>query len=142
MERAIPESSRVGVCQEDLTMSDAQAAAVVDLAKEFMELTHRVEPAWKKAYFRFSADESRRGSNASCVTDERVLLVDPFKYDAFFKSMNEKSVRLLKLMEKEWAVVLLSIDSAFDYEIKFEYQNLDRWRITKINGGTGVPEGV
>lgn len=123
-------------------MSDAQAVIVIELAKEFMELIRRVEPAWKKAYFRFSADGSRSGSNGSYESDGKMILIDPFKYDIFFKSMNEKSLRLLHILGKARAVVLLSIDSAFDYEIKFEYENFDRWKITKINGGTGVPEGI
>jgi hypothetical protein len=33
-------------------------------------------------------------------------------------------------------------DSNFDYEIKFEYENMDKCKITKKKGGSGVPEGL
>jgi hypothetical protein len=123
-------------------MSDAQAIVVIDLAKEFMDMIRHIEPSWERAYFRFCADESKFGSNGSYVCGGKAIIIDPFKWNALFKSMNEKSAKLLSLIGKVRAVILLEIDSTFDYEIKFEYQNLERWKITKINGGTGVPEGI
>ena len=49
---------------------------------------------------------------------------------------------LLAALGKTDGVFLLVTDFNFDYEIKFEYQNMNRWRIGKFAGGTGVPEGV
>lgn len=121
---------------------DEQSVIVIELAKEFMELIRQIEPAWRKAYFRFSSDGARRGSNGSYASDSEVTLIDPFKHNKFFKSMNEKSIRLFSLLGKEHAVLLLTVDSNFDYDIKFEYANLDRWKISKVDGGTGIPEGI
>jgi len=33
------------------------------------------------------------------------------------------------------------VDSTARYEIRFEHQDLGRWRITKVEGGTGIPAG-
>lgn len=34
------------------------------------------------------------------------------------------------------------VDSSFEYEIKFEYEDMNRWRISKFDGGTGIPAGL
>ncbi|GAB7549703.1 hypothetical protein [Cupriavidus sp. 8B] len=123
-------------------MADEQSVIVIELAKEFMELIRQIAPAWSRAYFRFCLEGSKHGSNGSYVIDSKVDIIDPFTHNAFFRGMNEKAMQLLALLSKDQAVLLLVIDSTFNYDIKFEYQNLDRWRITKANGGSGVPEGI
>jgi len=123
-------------------MDEERTALVIELAKEFMELARQFEPSWIKGYFRFCSDGSKYGSNASFASDSKVMLVDPFKYQPFFSSMNDKGLILLKALNKEQGLFLLTIDASYNYTINFEYENLDRWRITKINGGTGVPIGI
>jgi len=39
-------------------------------------------------------------------------------------------------------VFLLTVDSNNAYEINFEYKDMNRWKISKSDGGTGIPEGV
>ncbi|MBR7776978.1 hypothetical protein [Undibacterium rugosum] len=123
-------------------MSDQKTVLIVELAKELIEMIQQVAPSWKKVYFRYCHEEFKAGSNGSYVVDSKVLLIDPFKQDDFFRSMNEKSAHLLALLEKKQAVLLLVADSDFNYDIKFEYENLDRWRISKVKGATGVPDGL
>lgn len=45
-------------------------------------------------------------------------------------------------VSRAMAVGLLIVDSNLSYEFKFEHVNMDRWRISKMRGGTGVPEGL
>jgi hypothetical protein len=117
------------------------------MAKEFTELVRRVEPRWSKAYLRFCLEGpkdgwTKHGSKASYAFDSTVVLIDPFEHKAFYQSMNDRVMRLPAMLGKDQAVVLVARDSAFHCDIKFEYQNLDRWNITKMHGGTGIPEGV
>ena len=56
--------------------------------------------------------------------------------------MNEKSGRLQAQIKKERGVFLVAANSDFDYEIKFEYQDMNRWQINKLDGRTGIPEGI
>jgi hypothetical protein len=123
-------------------MSDQKSTIIIELAKELIETIRDIAPAWQKAYFRYCAEELKSGSNGSYIVDSQVFLIDPFKQNDFFRSMNEKSGQLLALLEKNKAVLLLEADSEFNYDIKFEYENMNRWRITKIGGATGVPEGI
>lgn len=41
--------------------------------------------------------------------------------------------------EPRFRVLLLTVDSSFDYEIRFENADPLRWRITKMDGGSGIP---
>lgn len=123
-------------------MNEEQASIVVELAKELIGLVRSIEPKWGRAYFRFSTNETRYGSNASYSFDSTVTLIDPFRCKEFFGSMNEKSRHLFKLLGKEKGVLLLIADSDFNYETKFEYHDLERWRISKMEGATGVPVGI
>ena len=123
-------------------MNEEQALIVVELAKEFIGLVRSIEPKWNRAFFRFSTDEMKYGSNASYSFDSAVTLIDPFKCKPFFSSMNEKGKQLFRLIKKERGVLLLTVDSDFNYDTKFEYDNLERWKISKIDGGTGVPVGI
>lgn len=123
-------------------MDQEASAIVVDLAKNLIAFVRDLDPSWKGAYFRFSAEGFKYGSNGSYTTGSKVILIDPFASGDFFNRMNSSSLELLKLLGKEKGVLLLSADSAFNYEMKYEFQDMGRWRITKMNGGTGLPEGI
>lgn len=38
-------------------------------------------------------------------------------------------------------MLLLIVKDNFSYEIKYEFEDLEKWRITKLGGATGIPEG-
>lgn len=123
-------------------MDQAASAVVVELAKNLIAFMRDLDPSWKNAYFRFSSEGFKYGSNGSYAVGSRVSLIDPFESGDFFSRMNSLSLELLKLLGKETGVLLLSADSTFNYEMKYEFQDMGRWRITKMNGGTGLPEGL
>jgi hypothetical protein len=92
-------------------------------------------------FFRFCKTEGHYGSNASYTSGDHTTLFDPFKNQRFFESMNAKSVRLVELIGKTRAVILLTADSSFHYKVHFEYEDLERWKISKLNGGNGTTTG-
>lgn len=81
-------------------------------------------------------------AKGSYVHETGVEIIDVLKHKNFFHPIAQKGKDPLAALGKTEGVFLLSTDSNFDYEIKFEYQNLERWKITKMEGGTGMPEGV
>ena len=38
--------------------------------------------------------------------------------------------------------LLVAEAGSYNYEIKYEFKNMKRWVITKLDGGTGIPEGL
>lgn len=121
-------------------MNEKQAAIVIELAQEFMATIRQIAPTYTRAFFRFCSEGHKYGSNGSYAVDTHIALIDPFANNRFFANMNEKAIKLLSAMDKNHGVILLVIDSAFNYDVKFEYEDLERWKISKINGGTGVPD--
>lgn len=123
-------------------MDQEASSVVVELAKGLIAFMQRLDPTWDKAYFRFSSEGLKHGSNGSYVAGSKVSLIDPFESGDFFKNMNFQCLELLRMLGKDVGVLLLSADAKFNYEMKYEFQDLERWRITKMNGGTGLPEGI
>ncbi|POZ61867.1 hypothetical protein C2I19_11420 [Chromobacterium alticapitis] len=97
-------------------------------------------PNWEKAFYRFRAEEARYGSNASYIIGTDVFLVGALKQAVFYSRMNDFGAMLLKELGKSQGVFLLTIDAEFNYDIKFEWSDLHRWEITKLDGGTGLPK--
>jgi hypothetical protein len=122
-------------------ISEEATPLVIDIAKAFIALVREVEPTWEKAYLRFVAVDSTAEAKASYVHATGVEIINVLKHKGFFHSVTRKGQELLAALGKDHGLFLLVADSTFNYEIKFEYQDLEKWRISKIAGGTGVPEG-
>lgn len=118
---------------------DDVSAYVIELAKKFMEFMRNLEPDFSRAYYRFAIEPSRYGANGSYQSGDLVHLISAFDNEAFFQSMNELSRSLVESLSKNRGVFLLSIESTFDYKIDFDWVDLDRWRITKLDGASGLP---
>ena len=123
-------------------MDDARTRIIVDIAKRFIELLRQLEPKWKKGYLRFRFDPGQYGSNASYENDSKVLLIDAMKNNQFYVSVNKKGAELMKDLGNPQGVFLLVVDSTFKYKYHFEYEDLERWKISKMDGATGVPVGI
>ena len=124
---------------------DKSSEVVIALAKEFMSAVRRIAPTWNRAFWRFESEEFRFGSNASYVTPDGVFLVPAIREGVLFDAMNSLGRQLWECEPdptKRFCVCLLSIEDTFDYEIKFESRDISKWRITKVGGKSGIPEGL
>jgi len=120
-------------------ITEEASPLVVDLAKSFISLIRGIAPDWSTGYLRFCSQAFVAESKASYVHQSGVEIIDVLKYKDFFQAISVKGQELLATLGKPEGLFLLIVDSNFDYEIKFEYSNLDKWRITKMRGGTGIP---
>lgn len=122
-------------------MNDDRSHLVVELAREFMQLAMKVNPSWTKAFFRYCHEGARVGSNASCVYNGVAELIDPFEHNVAFNRLNTIGEALFRTIEKDQAIILLIVDNKFNYDVKFEYSDMSKWMINKIDGATGIPTG-
>ena len=124
-------------------MTTQQDDIIIEIAKSFIELFQQHMPSWRKGYYRFFAQPGTNGCTATYVVEGQTeaQFVDVFEHSTFLKEMRRKSLQLTHLMDLDQAVLLLVVTSDFDYEMNFEYNDFDRWNLTKEFGGTGVPEG-
>jgi hypothetical protein len=115
---------------------------VLDIAKSFITLVRGIEPTWRKAYLRFSSQHSVSEARGSYVYQSGVAIIDVLRHPDFFHGVARKGQELLTAVGKTEGVFLLVTDSNLAYEINFEYHDMNRWRISQLGGGTGVPDGI
>ncbi|MFZ6645060.1 hypothetical protein ACO0LO_05045 [Undibacterium sp. TJN25] len=120
---------------------DEETKLTMDLAKSFMREMFDAEPDWKKAYFRFVMQKFGPGCNASYVVGSKVEFLDMRRHSNFIDEMMENASRLAEVMGKEKMVMLLAINSDYNFRFFYEYENMEKWKITKLDGKTGIPEG-
>lgn len=126
-------------------MSEQSSEIVVALARNFIGLLQTGMSGWQRAFFRFDADHLKYGSIASYERNGQVNLIDPFEAGDFYPAMNEMACELREALGRskpKFCVLLLTVDSSFDYEIKFENVDPSRWQISKMDGGSGIPIGL
>ncbi|MGO9327367.1 MAG: hypothetical protein ACLQJ0_04545 [Steroidobacteraceae bacterium] len=125
-----------------IPMIESRAELIVDIAKRFMELLLQLEPQWKKGYLRFRLDLEQCGCNASFDNDSQVLLIDAIKNQGFFAHISAQGRKILQNLGKSKGVFILVADSSSKYDFYFEFEDLDRWKISQTDGATGVPIGI
>jgi hypothetical protein len=123
-------------------IKDEASPLVVDIAKTFISLIMEIEPKWSKAYLRICVQDSMSDAKGSYASAAGVAIIDVLKHKDFFHPVMAKAQGLLAALGKAEGLLLLVVDSDFDYEIKFEYQDMNRWKISKLAGGTGIPSGL
>jgi len=123
-------------------VTDEATPLVVDIAKSFILLVREIAPSWSKAYLRFSNQGSVSQVKGSYTHGSGVDIIDTTEHKDFFHRVARKGKELLNALGKSDGVFLVVVDPKFDYEIKFEYQDMNRWQISKLSGGTGIPAGV
>lgn len=123
-------------------IEDKATPIVIDIAKSFISLVQGIEPNWQKAFLRFCWRDSVSEAKGSFVRASEVDIINVLKHKDFFHSVTKKGQALLMALGKSEGMFLLLINSNFEYEIKFEYEDLNRWKISKLAGGTGIPEGI
>lgn len=124
---------------------DGASPVVIALAKELIAAMQRINPTWERAYWRFVSAEKQYGSNASYSASSAVTLISTLSESQLFHNLNDLGRQLWESESdpnRKFCVCLLVVSSDFDYEIKFEQRDKHKWRITKLDGRSGIPEGL
>jgi hypothetical protein len=125
-------------------MNPRASEIVVEIAKTFLSEVMQF-PNWKRAFLRFEISDGDTATNGSYSTDSSVNLIGALQHSAMYEKVGalfEELHEVTSVSGKSFLVCLLSVDSNFDYKILFEHRDLDRWRITKLDGASGIPAGI
>jgi hypothetical protein len=123
---------------------DEQTHLTAELAKSLIREMEAMGTRWNTAFLRAQFEDGVDTYNGSFVLDDGVHLFDVLKHKPFFAFVREIAPRLRAASangDAQFRVALLVVDSGFDYEVKYDYADADRWAISKLNGGTGMPVG-
>jgi hypothetical protein len=133
----------------ELKMRDADEAArlVIEIASALIRKMQSKQTPWSRAFIRFEMPASNSwGCSGSYETQDGVNLFNAFSDGRdIFATVNDIGPKLRQAVsspEHEVIVILVSVDSNFDYKVDFESNDPNRWKITKLDNATGLPEGI
>jgi len=99
---------------------------------------------WQRAFVRIEVGDGQQTCKGSYVLSDDVHIFDVLKHKPMFSDFHNFWPQLREASSnsgKMFCVALLIVDSAFNYEIKYEYDDISRWAITKLDGASGLPAG-
>jgi hypothetical protein len=122
------------------------AAASIEWAKGVMKRLDKSGVPWETAYLRFHSDAGHYGSSGSYVSNGQVKLLgslDDSGPVAFTQQAGPSLRMALNVGERSVFVGLLTVHKASrDYKVDFDFEDIARWRITKLDGASGLPSGL
>lgn len=123
-----------------------QAKITITLAKTFISYMNGFNEPWDKAYFRFHMSDNHYGCSGSYSLNGSAKLIGVFENEELYDSLESIALQLHEVMKKKvctggFRVALLTITSDFDFDIKYEYTDINKWKITKIDSN-GIPIGL
>ena len=133
----------------ELKMRDADETArlVIDIASALIRKMQSKLSPWCRAFIRFEMPVSNACKvTGSYETPDGVILFDSLSdgRDIFriVSNIGPKLRQAASNPHREVIVILVSVDSNFDYKVDFESQDENRWKITKLENATGLPQGI
>ncbi len=127
-------------------MNDQATALVIDLARHVIGFMRTTFPTWREVYVRMDAPtDSQRGARVSYVDANGVTIIDVMEHRAFIAGIMNFIPQLRDSLAnngRKFCVGLFRANAELDYHIDFEWNDLDKWAITKLRGATGLPVGL
>lgn len=123
-------------------ISEEATPAAIEISRSFVGLIRSLETPWNVAYLRCLIDSDFVEAKASYAYSGQAEIIDVLKNKEFFHAIADKTRVFFDALHKSDGLFLLTVTSSLDYEFQFEYADMQRWWISKLNSGTGFPAGV
>lgn len=119
-----------------MNLTPAANDIAMDVAGSFLRFLARACPGWDVGFFRFVLGEDGPAASASCVMGTQVAVVE---HPGALDLLIERSKALFDAQGLTKGVVVFVLGSSRQCEIRFDLENLERW---KLDAGTGLPAGL
>ncbi|MGN6653665.1 hypothetical protein [Trinickia sp.] len=127
-------------------MNDQATALIVELAKHVVDYMRTTFPAWHEVYVRIDTpSDSQRGARVSYVDANGVTLIDVMEHRALIAGIIDIAPQLRESLAnngRKFCVGLFRANARLDYHFDFEWNDPNKWAMTKLRGGTGLPVGL
>lgn len=123
---------------------DVATQITVELVRALVVEMQSMSQSWKQAFIRFEYRDNVTATKGSYETEHGVFMLDAMKVRPLFALMATRGPELIDATSqigKRPCVFLLVVDSKLSYEIQYEWQDLSRWPISKMDGASGLPVG-
>lgn len=120
------------------------ATLTVEIVGELAKEISTIEPTWQRAFLRISKGIGIAEAKASYVGPTGIIIVNVLEHKTFFHWVVDITDRFFETLDatRPVKVALVVLNSDLSYELTYEYDDPQRWTISKLNGGTGVPAGL
>jgi hypothetical protein len=120
------------------------AALTVELVGAFAKEIATIGEVWERADLGIRTSTGNTEVKASYVGPTGVSIVNVLEHKAFFHWAPGTAARLFDTLEAQRPVkvALVVLNSDLSYELMYEYDDPNRWAISKLNGGTSVHSGL
>ena len=140
-----PQEGAANMTTPDASVYESVTPIVTELAQSVVQALRAKAPGWRRAFLRFEASDTHHGCTGSYETEAGVFLFSPFQDGALLDTVNSLGVEMRRkvvFQGRQFCVFLLTVQADLKYHIDYEWANPKRWRITKLDGQSGIPEGM
>lgn len=127
-------------------MNDDATELVIALAKHVIGYMQTTFPGWSEVYIRFDApSDFQHGVRASYATTSSVQLISTMQHRDFIDGIMRIGTQLRDALSnngRKFCIGLLRANSKFSYRMDYEWSDPTRWNITKLDGASGLPDGL
>ncbi|WP_423392069.1 hypothetical protein [Burkholderia sp. LMG 21824] len=127
-------------------MNERATELLIELAQHVVEQMRVHFPGWNEAYVRLEApSDSQFGGRASYRSGTCVELIASTVHKEFFAGVLRILPDLRNALEnngRKFCVGLFRVNSHLQYQMDYEWNDPARWNITKLNGRSGLPDGL
>lgn len=127
-------------------MNDQATTLISDLARHVVGYMRTTFPTWQEVYVRIDTPtDSQRGARVSYVDANGVTIIDVMEHRALIAGVIDIAPQLRESLAnngRKFCVGLFRANAELDYRVDFEWTDLNKWAITKLRGGTGLPVGL
>jgi hypothetical protein len=123
---------------------DRPSELIVELAKAVVAEMRTSYPDWNEGFVRMQAADDSFEVKCSYVLPTGTQILNVLVHKAFIEKAQRIGAELRETLPRAngpFYVALLRVGADLDYSMQYEYSDLNRWNISKMNGGTGIPAG-
>jgi len=123
---------------------DRPTEIIFELARAVASEMRASYPTWKEAFLRMQAGDGFFETKCSIVLPDSVQILDVLAHQSFVSQAQQLGSELREKLPRPNGPLWLSIlrvSSNLTCDMQYEYSDPNRWRISKIGGGTGLPVG-
>jgi hypothetical protein len=117
------------------------AALAVELVKAFDRARSTTDSAWQHAFLRIANVPGATEVKAYFVGSRGIGIVDVVAHKPFIHWASGIAGQICDSLQsaRPFKVALVELNADFSCEMKYEFQNPQRWAISRFKGGSGLP---
>lgn len=123
---------------------DRSSELIIELAKALVTEMRVANPDWQEAFVRMQAGAGYFEVKCSYVLPTGPKILNILDHKPFIARLQQIGIKLQDTLPQStvpFCVAILRVGADMNYEMQYEYEDERRCGISKLNGGSGLPDG-